>query len=129
LSLFCCSLFQTYHSAAPDLLEPHILCSLCNVPIPSVHSSCSGNHSIAIDTLGDAWLFGRNASSALGMEGIESASENAPVKLKMTSLITAGQGAEGKRHTRRRWRGMRRRRRLVEEEGGRVLPVGGIIRF
>jgi alpha-tubulin suppressor-like RCC1 family protein len=77
----------------PDLLELHILCSLSNVPIVSIHSSCSGNHFVTIDTSGDAWLFGCNTSSTLGVEGIEgieSVSENAPVKLRMASLITTG---------------------------------------
>jgi hypothetical protein len=99
-SLFRLSLSPNPHLSThsfPDLLEPHILRSLSNVPVVSIHSSCSGNHFVAIDTAGDAWLFGRNTSSALGVEGIESVSENAPVKLRMASLIAAGQGAGGKR--------------------------------
>jgi hypothetical protein len=84
-SLFC-YLSLTIPPRFSDLFELHILRSLSNVPVVSIHSSCSGNYFIAIDTSGDAWLFSRNTSSALGVKGIE----NAPVKLRVTSLIAAG---------------------------------------
>ncbi|CED84407.1 Uncharacterized conserved protein, contains RCC1 domain [Phaffia rhodozyma] len=50
----------------PNLMGPHILRSLCNVQVQSVHSSPSGSHFICIDTIGHAHLFGRNSPSALG---------------------------------------------------------------
>ncbi|KAI5116931.1 hypothetical protein M0805_005564 [Coniferiporia weirii] len=50
----------------PDLLEPHILRSLANVAITSIHASGAGCHVVALDIAGAAWLFGRNAPAALG---------------------------------------------------------------
>lgn len=70
----------------PDLLEPNILRSLLNVKITSVHTSCAGCHFVAIDIDGQAWLFGRNGSSCLGVVDVEYVSENAPVRLKPTDL-------------------------------------------
>lgn len=54
-----------YHS--PDLPYAHILRSLANVPIVSIHTSHSGCHVVALDKWGTAYLFGRNASSCLGL--------------------------------------------------------------
>ncbi|KAG6887728.1 hypothetical protein C0992_010948 [Termitomyces sp. T32_za158] len=70
----------------PDLLEPHILRSLANIRIRSVHSSCNGCHFVAIDIDGAAWLFGRNSFGALGIPpgsaaGDEYVSENAPMRI------------------------------------------------
>ncbi|KAI0041832.1 RCC1/BLIP-II [Auriscalpium vulgare] len=70
----------------PDLLEPHILRSLGNVQVVSVHSSCAGCHTIVLDTEGSAWLFGRNQASALGVPNVEWISENAPKKLRAVDL-------------------------------------------
>ncbi|KAJ3515499.1 hypothetical protein NMY22_g14437 [Coprinellus aureogranulatus] len=70
----------------PDLLEPNILRSLLNVKITSIHTSCAGCHFVAIDLDGQAWLFGRNGSSCLGVVDVEYVSENAPVCLKPTDL-------------------------------------------
>lgn len=67
-------------------MEPHILRSLLNVKIVSVHTSCSGCHFVAIDIDGSAWLFGRNGSSALGIADVEYISENAPFCLKPTDI-------------------------------------------
>ncbi|KAG5644318.1 hypothetical protein DXG03_008676 [Asterophora parasitica] len=70
----------------PDLLEPHILRSLANVAITSVHTSCNGCHFVAIDIDGAAWLFGRNLHGALGIpsgpHGDEYVSENAPMRVR-----------------------------------------------
>jgi hypothetical protein len=77
------STFQPRH---PDLLEPHILRSLCNVRATSIHTSCCGCHFIVLDVNGAAWLFGRNASASLGVPGVSSVSENAPRKLEATDL-------------------------------------------
>ncbi|KAG6844806.1 hypothetical protein H0H87_003632 [Tephrocybe sp. NHM501043] len=70
----------------PDLLEPHILRSLANIRIASVHTSCSGCHFVAIEPTGAAWLFGRNLFGALGIPpatagGDEYVSENAPMRI------------------------------------------------
>jgi len=73
----------------PDLLEPSILRSLVNVKITSVHTSCASCHFVAIDIDGDAWLFGRNGSSCLGISGEEYISENAPRLLKASELGAA----------------------------------------
>lgn len=73
----------------PDLLDPHILRSLSNVKIVSVHAGCAGCHVIALDVEGQAWLFGRNTSSALGVSGVDVISENAPWKLRAQDLGAA----------------------------------------
>lgn len=99
---------STIHSSGPDLLEPHILRSLSNIKITSIHTSCAGCHVVCIDTDGAAWLFGRNEKSSLGnlTEGGEDlyVSENAPAKLTPQMLGAAkGVGfvhaAVGKNHT------------------------------
>ncbi|KAI6010409.1 hypothetical protein PISMIDRAFT_680523 [Pisolithus microcarpus 441] len=67
---------------APDLLEPHILRSLSNVKITSIHGSCCACHFIAIDIHGAAWMFGRNGPHcALGLTTTDSISECAPRRL------------------------------------------------
>ncbi|EIM79311.1 RCC1/BLIP-II [Stereum hirsutum FP-91666 SS1] len=76
-------------SEHPDLLDPHILRSLSNVKIVSVHAGCAGCHVIALDVEGQAWLFGRNTSSALGVSGVDVISENAPWKLRAQDLGAA----------------------------------------
>ncbi|KAK7435367.1 hypothetical protein VKT23_019722 [Stygiomarasmius scandens] len=86
----------------PDLLEPHILRSLANVPVRSIHTSCSGCHFVVIDagssssspllpssdsdSGNSAWLFGRNGNSCLGVEGVDAISENAPMRLRPEDL-------------------------------------------
>ncbi|KZT10189.1 RCC1/BLIP-II [Laetiporus sulphureus 93-53] len=72
--------------SGPDLLEPHILRSLSNVKITSIHTSCVGCHVVAIDIDGAAWLFGRNERAALGCTGMEYISENAPKRLTAREL-------------------------------------------
>ncbi|KAF8550733.1 RCC1/BLIP-II [Imleria badia] len=71
---------------APDLLEPHILRSLSNVKITSIHASCCACHFIALDIDGAAWMFGRNAPCALGVAGVDSISENTPRRVLATEL-------------------------------------------
>jgi hypothetical protein len=73
-------------SSHPDLLEPHILRSLSNVKVVSVHASCAGCHTIVLDIEGTAWLFGRNQLAALGVPGIDAISENAPRSLRAREL-------------------------------------------
>jgi hypothetical protein len=70
----------------PDLLEPHILRSLSNIKIASIHASCCGCHFILLDVDGAAWMFGRNASSALGLSGEDAISEDAPRRVLPTDL-------------------------------------------
>ena len=72
----------------PDLLEPHILRSLSNVKAISIHASCAGCHFVVLDTDGDAWLFGRNGFSSLGVSSgdAESVSENAPTRVTAHEL-------------------------------------------
>ncbi|KAF9233720.1 regulator of chromosome condensation 1/beta-lactamase-inhibitor protein II [Melanogaster broomeanus] len=71
---------------APDLLEPHILRSLSNVKIASIHASCCACHFIALDIDGAAWIFGRNAPSALGVAGVDCIAENTPRRVLATEL-------------------------------------------
>ncbi|KAG6867701.1 hypothetical protein C0993_012151 [Termitomyces sp. T159_Od127] len=75
----------------PDLLEPHILRSLANIRIRSIHTSCNGCHFVAVDIDGAAWLFGRNSFGALGIPpgsaaGDEYVSENAPMRIVASEL-------------------------------------------
>jgi alpha-tubulin suppressor-like RCC1 family protein len=70
-------------------LEPHILRSLSNVKVRSIHTSSSGCHCIVLDVDGAAFLFGRNERSALGVGKEEVISENAPEKLEATDLGAA----------------------------------------
>lgn len=80
---------ETGEPLNPDLLEPHILRSLVNVRITSVHTSCASCHFVAIDVDGNAWLFGRNGFSCLGVSGEEYISENAPRMVKASELGAA----------------------------------------
>lgn len=75
--------------SGPDLLEPHILRSLSNVKITSIHTFCAGCQVVALDADGAAWLFGRNDRSALGVAGVEFISENAPMRLTAQELGAA----------------------------------------
>lgn len=54
--------------------------------IVSVHASSSGCHFVALDIVGNAWLFGRNGFSALGVPAVEYISENAPRLIKPSDL-------------------------------------------
>lgn len=67
-------------------MEPHILRSLLNVKIVSVHTSCAGCHFVAIDIDGTAWLFGRNGFSCLGVSDVDYISENAPIPITPMEL-------------------------------------------
>ncbi|KAI9572017.1 regulator of chromosome condensation 1/beta-lactamase-inhibitor protein II [Boletus coccyginus] len=78
---------------APDLLEPHILRSLSNVKITSVHASCCACHFIALDIDGTAWMFGRNAPCALGVAGVDFISENTPRRV-LASALGAKEGTK-----------------------------------
>lgn len=88
LNLLCIKSFwtETDTNSDPDLLEPHILRSLSNVKVQSIHTSCISCHVICIDTDGAAWLFGRNERSTLGVSNEEVISENAPRQLLATEL-------------------------------------------
>ncbi|KAJ3576562.1 hypothetical protein NP233_g354 [Leucocoprinus birnbaumii] len=95
---------ETGEPLNPDLLEPHILRSLVNVRITSVHTSCASCHFVAIDVDGNAWLFGRNGFSCLGVSGEEYVSENAPRMVKPSELGAAKgtkfvYAASGRNHT------------------------------
>ncbi|KIY46829.1 RCC1/BLIP-II protein [Fistulina hepatica ATCC 64428] len=70
----------------PDLTEPHILRSLSNVKIKSIHAGSMAVHHVALDIDGMAWLFGRNSSSCLGIAGVDMVSENAPYRLTAHDL-------------------------------------------
>ncbi|PPQ94709.1 hypothetical protein CVT25_009564 [Psilocybe cyanescens] len=70
----------------PDLLEPYLLRSLLNVKAISAHTSCAGCHFVVLDVDGNAWLFGRNGFSCLGVSDVEYISENAPRLVKATDL-------------------------------------------
>ncbi|KAH9941975.1 RCC1/BLIP-II [Amylocystis lapponica] len=95
---------QDVGDASPDLLEPHILRSLSNIKIVSIHTFCSGCHVVALDVDGTAWLFGRNERAALGVAGTEVVSENAPRRLTAQQLGASKEtrfvyAACGKNHT------------------------------
>ncbi|KAI0741335.1 RCC1/BLIP-II [Daedaleopsis nitida] len=87
-----------------DLLEPHILRSLSDIKIVSIHTSCAGCHCVALDVDGVAWLFGRNDKSCLGVVDLDAISENEPRRVtpqelgapKGTRFI---QAACGRNHT------------------------------
>ena len=104
----------TFPPHRPDLPEPHILRSLANIKITSIHASCSGCHCIAIDIDGAAWLFGRNSPTALGRAppGAQTApntlpgtvSEQAPWRLTPQMLgapkgVTFVHAATGRAHS------------------------------
>ncbi|KAF9456066.1 regulator of chromosome condensation 1/beta-lactamase-inhibitor protein II [Collybia nuda] len=74
----------------PDLLEPHILRSLSNIQVVSIHTSCNGCHFVVLDVEGVAWLFGRNGFGCLGISSADDhISENAPMKLTPGDLGAA----------------------------------------
>jgi alpha-tubulin suppressor-like RCC1 family protein len=91
---------------SPDLAEPHILRSLANVPAISVHTSHSGCHAVVLDKWGTAYLFGRNASSCLGVPSTTHAviSEQEPRTLRPAQVGAANNAkfvsaACGRSHT------------------------------
>ena len=70
----------------------------------SIHTSCSACHFVALDLEGNAWLFGRNGSAALGVPNVEYLSENAPRMLRPSELGASEgtrfvQAACGRNHT------------------------------
>ena len=91
-------------AARRDLLEPHILRSLSNVKVVSIHASCCGCYCVVLDIDGAAWIFGRNDKSCLGVSGVDAISENAPRRVvpqelgapKSTRFVHA---ALGRNHT------------------------------
>jgi alpha-tubulin suppressor-like RCC1 family protein len=89
----------------PDLLEPHLLRSLLNVRITSIHTSCSGCHFVCLDSDGQAWLFGRNGFSCLGVSGVDFISESAPRRVRAVQDLGASKGTKivhaacGRNHT------------------------------
>lgn len=99
------TLTPSVHLRHPDLLEPHILRSLSNIKATSIHSSCAGCHYVVLDTDGAAWLFGRNGSSALGVNNLDAVSENAPRKVRPSDLGSSTKDARfvdaacGRNHT------------------------------
>jgi alpha-tubulin suppressor-like RCC1 family protein len=80
------SLLKSLFYPRPDLLEPHILRSLSNIKITSIHASCCGCHFICLDVDGAAWMFGRSSFSALGEPGEDAISENTPRRVLATDL-------------------------------------------
>ncbi|KAH7910251.1 regulator of chromosome condensation 1/beta-lactamase-inhibitor protein II [Hygrophoropsis aurantiaca] len=72
--------------AAPELLEPHILRSLSNIKVVSIHAACCACHFIALDIDGAAWMFGRNVPSALGVAKEDQISETTPRRVLATDL-------------------------------------------
>ncbi|KAF8327774.1 regulator of chromosome condensation 1/beta-lactamase-inhibitor protein II [Cantharellus anzutake] len=71
-------------SEFPDILQPCILRSLANIRAVSIHTSHSACHAVVLDIYGTAFLFGRNASSCLGLPSSTSAitSEQTPRRLR-----------------------------------------------
>jgi len=108
---------SVYHRQ-PDLLEPHILRSLGDIKVVSIHTSASSCFAIALDVDGNAWLFGRNTNSALGVPGVEYVSENAPKRVTPADVgARAGtkfvHAATGRAHS------------ILVGSNGRVWTVGG----
>ncbi|KAI0032961.1 RCC1/BLIP-II [Vararia minispora EC-137] len=104
-------------NAPPDLPEPHILRSLANVQVVAVYTSSSSCHAIALDTAGNAWVWGRNTSAALGIPTVEYVSENAPRRIAPSDLgAPAGtrfvHGATGRSHS------------IIVGSNGRVWTAG-----
>jgi alpha-tubulin suppressor-like RCC1 family protein len=95
----------TENEMDPDLLEPHLLRSLLNVRIASIHTSCSGCHFVCLDADGQAWLFGRNGSCCLGVSDVDFVSESAPRRLRAVQDLGAAKGTKivhaacGRNHT------------------------------
>ena len=95
----------SYHCySGPDLLEPHILRSLGNIKVTSIHASCAGSHFVALDVDGAAWLLGRNERSSLGASVGDVVSENEPIRLTPQDLgapkgTTFVHAACGRSHT------------------------------
>lgn len=101
---YVCLYCLSFECRNPDLLEPNLLRSLLNVKAVSAHTSCAGCHFVVLDLDGNAWLFGRNGFSCLGVAGVEYVSENAPRLVKATDLgATKGtkfiHAACGRNHT------------------------------
>lgn len=73
---------------SPDITEAHILRSLANVPAVSVYTSHSGCHAVVLDKWGTVYLFGRNASSCLGIPSTTDAviSEQEPRTLRPVNV-------------------------------------------
>lgn len=118
------TLFPVSHAAlahsAPDLLEPHILRALADVRVASVHAGAAACHFVALSTGGDAFLFGRNTSGALGLSSSTPAvSEHAPRRVQARSLPGAAKDARivhaacGRAHT------------LLVGSDGNVWSAGG----
>jgi alpha-tubulin suppressor-like RCC1 family protein len=57
---------QAANEGAEDLASPHILRSLSNVAIVSIHGGPTASHFVCLDRAGGAWLFGRNEALNLG---------------------------------------------------------------
>jgi len=76
----------TFVQCSPDLTSPHLLRSLRTSKIVSIHTSSHSSHAIAIDIHGNAYLWGRAASSALGLPGVTAVWESAPLKIRPKDL-------------------------------------------
>ncbi|KAG9017998.1 hypothetical protein FRB90_012666 [Tulasnella sp. 427] len=80
----------------PDLPQAHVLRSLSNIKITSIHASHSGCHAIALSLEGNAFLFGRNEKGALGVpaSSTPAVSETEPIKVTINSLPGATHGSK-----------------------------------
>lgn len=116
-----CPHLTTDTFSAPDLLEPHILRALADVQITSLHSSGASCHFVALARSGDAFVFGRNTSGALGVppKAAASVSENAPRRVK-ASALPGGKAGEGIVHA-----ACGRAHTLLVGSGGQVWAAGG----
>jgi alpha-tubulin suppressor-like RCC1 family protein len=90
--------------SSPDLPSPHLLRSLRTHRISSIHTSSHSSHTVAIDTHGIAYLWGRAASSALGLPGVTAVWEESPLKIRPVDLglpdgVMFTSAATGRAHT------------------------------
>lgn len=90
--------------ASPDLPSPHLLRSLRTHKITGIYTSSHSSHAVAIDIHGIAYLWGRAASSALGLPGVTAVWEESPLKIRGIDLgLPEGVGfvnaATGRAHT------------------------------
>jgi hypothetical protein len=95
-------LVEPYHLTVPTQILP-------NVRITKVFASCNAVHSIALDSTGQAWCWGRNEAGQLGATFPAEVILPAPMELPGGKMVMA---AIGKSHT------------LFLMEDGSVLAVG-----
>ncbi len=85
-------------------MSPHLLRSLRTTKVVSIHTSSHSSHVVAIDIYGVAHLWGRAATSSLGLPGVTAVWESAPLKIRPKDLglpdgVKFVHAATGRAHT------------------------------